>query len=102
MSTLPPHMPDVAGYDVASYFRPADLSGGDPSDRACVGSDLLVLLADAAGHGIAPARDVTRMHAMLRMGLAVGSSLDVAVAHVNNEPERSVPAGRFVTAFIGL
>ncbi|MDB5873751.1 MAG: hypothetical protein JWQ07_3193 [Ramlibacter sp.] len=102
MSTLPAAMPAVEGYDVFGCFRPADLTGGDTFDLALVDRGLLILLADATGHGIAPALDVTQMHAMLRMALRMGADLDTATLQVNNQLAQTLPDNRFITAFIGL
>src|SRR5581483_11215979 len=58
MSTLPTSMP---AFDVAR-----------------IGTGLLLVLADATGHGIAPALSVTQMQAMLRMAFRLGADLDTA------------------------
>ena len=62
MSTLPLAMPDVPGYEVFGIFKPAELTGGDTFDLALIDQGLLVVLADATGHGIAPALYVTQRH----------------------------------------
>jgi sigma-B regulation protein RsbU (phosphoserine phosphatase) len=102
MSTLPAAMPQVEGYDLFGCFRPADLTGGDTFDLSRFGQGVLVLLADATGHGIAPALDVTRMHAMLVTALGMGAGLNAALMQVNNQLARTLPDDRFITAFIGL
>jgi phosphoserine phosphatase len=102
MATLPATMPAVNGYDVYGTFEPADLTGGDTFDLQVVGGGLLVVLADATGHGIAPALSVTNMQAMLRMAFRLGADLDAAYIQVNNQLEEILPSDRFITAFIGL
>ena len=102
MSLLPQTMPSVAGYDVYGTFRPADLCGGDTFDLAMINHELLVVLGDATGHGIAPALSVTQMQAMLRMAFRLGANLESAFLQVNNQLEDYLPDDRFVTAFIGL
>jgi phosphoserine phosphatase len=102
MSTLPQAMPEVAGYDVHGTFRPALLTGGDTFDLAPVGDGLLVVLADATGHGIAPALSVTQMHAMLRMAFRLGADLETAFTQVNDLLAETLAEDRFVTAFIGV
>jgi phosphoserine phosphatase len=102
MSTLPAAMPEVVGYDVASSFQPAELTGGDTFDVAKVGEQLLLVLGDATGHGIAPALSVTQMQAMLRMAFRLGADLDTAFTQVNNRMAETLADDRFVTAFIGL
>jgi phosphoserine phosphatase RsbU/P len=102
MSTLPAAMPAVAGYDVCGMSRPAEETGGDTFDLALVGSGLFVLLGDATGHGIAPALSVTQLQAMLRIAFALGADLDAAFVQVNNRLAATLPADRFITAFVGL
>ena len=102
MSTLPNSMPRVAGYDVYGTFKPADLTGGDTFDLGMVGPRLLVVLADATGHGIAPALSVTQMQAMLRIAFRLGADLETAFKQVNNQLSDTLPGDRFITAFVGL
>ena len=78
MSTLPSTMPVVPGYDVCGSFRPAELTGGDTFDLSVLDGELLVVLADATGHGIAPALSVTQMQAMLRIAFQLGANLQSA------------------------
>lgn len=102
MSTLPTSMPSVPGYDVHGAFIPAELTGGDAFDLAKVGERLLVVLADATGHGIAPALSVTQMQAMLRMAFRLGADLDTVFRQVNNRLAETLAADRFITAFVGM
>lgn len=101
-STLPQAMPVLPGYDMHGHFQPAEQTGGDSYDLALLPQGLLVVLADATGHGIAPALSVMQMHAMLRVGLRLGGSLETVFTAVNDELARTLPDGRFVTAFVGL
>jgi len=102
MSTLPSAMPSVEGYSVYGAFQPAELTGGDTYDLMRIGDELLVVLADATGHGIAPALSVTQMHAMLRVVFHIGTDLQDAVVQVNNQLSDWLADDRFITAFIGL
>jgi sigma-B regulation protein RsbU (phosphoserine phosphatase) len=102
MGTLPATMPSLPGYDVYGTFEPADLTGGDTFDLELLDQGLLVVLADATGHGIAPALSVTQMQAMLRMAFRMGADLETAYTHVNNQLADTLPPDRFITAFIGL
>jgi phosphoserine phosphatase len=102
MSTLPSVMPSMPGYDCFGLSRPATQTGGDTFDLATIGAGLLVVLADATGHGIAPALSVTQMHAMLRMALRLGADLATTFLQVNNLMGETLAEDRFITAFIGL
>jgi phosphoserine phosphatase len=101
-SSLPAQLPAVPGYDLHGAFLPADATGGDSYDIALSPHGLLLLLADATGHGIGPALAVTQMHAMLRMALRLGTPLAQAFREINDQLATTLPDGRFVTAFIGL
>jgi len=102
LATLPSTLPAVAGYSMAACFQPESQTGGDTYDLAEVEDRLLIVMADATGHGIAPALSVTQMHAMLRMAFRLGASLETAFTEVNDQLAATLPDGRFVTAFIGL
>lgn len=101
-STLPGELPTVPGYELDADFRPATVTGGDAFDLAWLGDELLVVLADATGHGVPAALSVTQMHAMLRVALEVAPDLPAAYRVVNDRLSATLPDGRFVTAFIGL
>jgi phosphoserine phosphatase len=102
MSTLPASMPRIPGYDVFGTSKPAELTGGDTFDLAAIEQGLLIVLGDATGHGIAPALSVTQMQAMLRIAFRLGADLESAFLQVNNRLAETLPADRFITAFIGL
>jgi phosphoserine phosphatase len=101
-SLLPATMPRLPGYDCFGLARPSAQVGGDIFDLALLGQGLLVVLADATGHGLAPALSVTRMHAMLRMALRLGADLETTFGQVNDLLGETLADDRFVTAFIGL
>lgn len=102
MSTLPATMPSIPGYEVYGSSMPADMTGGDTYDVAMLGANVLVVLGDATGHGLAPALHVTQMHAMLRMAFRLGADLDTAYLQLNNQLNETLPDDRFITAFIGV
>jgi len=103
MSTLPSQMPKVEGYDLFGTFLPADETGGDTFDIVTLDDDrLFVLMGDATGHGIGPALPATQMQAMFRLALRLGTDLDSAFTHVNNQLTEDLTDDRFVTAFVGL
>ena len=101
-STLPAALPQVPGYSMHGSFLPASMTGGDTYDLALIPQGMLMLLADATGHGIGPALSVTQMHAMLRMAFRLGADLETAFCQVNDRLAEILPEGRFVTAFVGL
>jgi sigma-B regulation protein RsbU (phosphoserine phosphatase) len=103
LSTLPRVMPALPGYEAYGTFHPADETGGDTFDFApLAGERLFVMMGDATGHGIGPALSVTQMQAMLRLAMRLGTPLDEACRHVNNQLASDLPPERFVTAFLGV
>ncbi|HEU5180223.1 MAG TPA: GAF domain-containing SpoIIE family protein phosphatase [Candidatus Polarisedimenticolia bacterium] len=100
---LPKAVPRLAGYDLAGWSRPANETGGDIFDIIAMdGNRLMLLLGDATGHGVGPALSVTQVRAMLRMAVRLGSDLDSAFRHINDQLVDDLPDNRFVTAFLGL
>jgi len=103
MSTLPSEMPQLAEYDMAGQFCPADQTGGDTFDIVPLDDRrLFLLLGDASGHGIGPALSATQMTGMLRVALRLGADLDAIFAQVNNQLVEDLPEEHFVTAFFGV
>ncbi len=103
MGTLPKKMPSIDGYDIAGTFSPTDQTGGDLYDFVPLSDvQLFLLMGDATGHGIGPALSATQVRAMLRVALRLGSDLDDAFIHINDQLVEDLPDDRFVTAFFGL
>lgn len=109
MQVLPKALPQLEGYDLAARSKPADQTGGDIYDVAIVNADaapadrqLLLLLADATGHGIGPALSVTQARAMLRMGLRMTKDVDQLHGHINAQVCDDLSQGRFITALLGV
>lgn len=100
---LPKALPVCPGYGLAAHFRPASETGGDLYDAVTLPGDprIVLFLADATGHGMAPALSVTQARAMVRVGLAFSDDLDAILDRVNRQLERDLASGRFVTAFLG-
>jgi phosphoserine phosphatase len=116
-SSFPDRLPQVAGFEIAAWNQPAEQTGGDvfdavarsestaeqqngraqerPSDR------VVLLMADATGHGIGPALSATQLRSMLRMGVRLGASLDQIAHHANQQLHGDLPGGRFITAWLG-
>jgi len=116
MSSLPKELPQVEGYDIAAATVPAEETGGDTYDLIDVSTlghqstqpgtpvrrGLVMLIADATGHGIGPAISVTQAKSMIRMGVRLDAGIEQIAAHLNAQLCDDLPMGRFITAFIGL
>ena len=103
LGTLPESMPQIPGYEVAGISRPASETGGDSFDAFSAESGVLVLLlADATGHGLGPALSVTQVRSMLRVASRLGSGLDETFRNINDQLSEDLQPHRFVTAFLGF
>jgi len=100
---LPRTPPEMPGWDVAGWTRPADETGGDCYDwlRLADGA-LALLIGDATGHGIGPALISSEARALVRGTVTQTTDLARLVPHVNDLLGEDLREGTFVTAFIGL
>lgn len=95
---LPRRAPDVPGFDIAGWNRPADLTGGDYYDwQELPDGNWMVTLADVSGHGIGPALVTTACRAYVRASSARDGDLGRLTARINRLLADDLPAGRFVT-----
>lgn len=98
---LPKGPPQVAGFDIAGWNRPADETGGDYFDfYERLDGSVAITVADATGHGIGPALVMAECRALLRASLSSSSNLSAAVAKVNHLLCQDLPPDRFVTALV--
>lgn len=106
MNVLPRELPRAEGYDLAGFSQPAEETGGDIYDvlrcRDGAGAPIMMLMADATGHGVGPAISVTQVRAMMRVGVRTGASLDDMLLHINRQVCEDLDGSRFVTAFFGV
>jgi serine phosphatase RsbU (regulator of sigma subunit) len=95
---LPAAAPAIDGYDVAGWNRPADETGGDFFDFVDVGNGRwVVVIADATGHGIAPALIMAACRATLRACLTAMPRLADAMTTTSERLLADLPRGKFVT-----
>ncbi len=115
---LPREDPQLPGFDVAGWNRPADETGGDYYDFFTLPNGFLALtVADASGHGIGPALVAAQSRALLRASArfeksgrksaadfeeTAGDELTSLLARVNDLLCDDIPDERFVTAFFGV
>jgi serine phosphatase RsbU (regulator of sigma subunit) len=97
-SLLPKSMPQVPGFDIAAWNKPADQTGGDYYDwQALPDGRILVALADVTGHGIGPALLAAVCRAYARASFGQQSGFLKAMEQVNTAVAADVGEGRFVT-----
>lgn len=114
-SSWPRTLPVIAGYSIAGASKPAEETGGDAFDvvdLSALGTNsvarpggghpgAVLILGDATGHGIGPALSAMQFRAMVRMGARLGCGVDQITRFLNAQLCEDLPAGRFVTAFVG-
>lgn len=99
---LPQDVPHIDGYELAAFNDPADETGGDIFDLVVDDAGgVMMMLADATGHGIGPALSVTQARAMFRMGQRLHADLDRMVVDINHQLCADLSSSRFITAFFG-
>jgi serine phosphatase RsbU (regulator of sigma subunit) len=97
-SLLPKSMPQVAGFDVAAWNKPADQTGGDYYDWQALPDGRVVLaLADVTGHGIGPALLAAVCRAYSRAAFSRHKDFLESLERINSALAADVAGGRFVT-----
>lgn len=100
---LPAGSPEIAGYDLAGMSRAAEQTGGDYYDwQALPDGRLAVVLADASGHGIAPALVTAVCRAYARASLPLERDPGALLARINALVHADMSGGRFVTFALAL
>jgi len=104
VSLLPEYSPEMKGYEITGYCKPAREVGGDFYDFVEPDQDqLLIMLGDVAGKGMpaaivmAETRSVLRTHALLKPALDLGVIMNRA-----NLMRCEDLSGLFVTCFMGV
>lgn len=102
---IPRQPPTLAGVACAGWTQPASITGGDCYDlwRLRDGR-LAIFLADASGHGMAPALVVSQLRTLVR-ALADGESPPTpqeVLTLANRRMVEDLDPGRFITAFLGF
>lgn len=95
---LPRGTPEIPGFDVAGWNRPADQTGGDYYDwQALPGGHWIISLADVCGHGVGPALATAACRAYVRASSTHHPDLGSLATAVNRLLAQDLPEGRFVT-----
>ncbi len=95
---LPRIAPEIEGFEIAGWNRPADQTGGDYYDwQKMPDGNWIVTLADVSGHGIGPAMVTAACRAYVRASSAHLRDLGPLTSRVNGLLAEDLPSGRFVT-----
>lgn len=97
---LPSEMPDLEGYQVASYYEAAKEVGGDYYDFVQVDKDTLgIVVADVSGKGVPGSLVMTMIRTALRTEARSMKSASEVLARVNDFVVNDMKKGMFVTLF---
>jgi serine phosphatase RsbU (regulator of sigma subunit) len=100
---LPQASPQIPGFDIAGWNKPADATGGDYFDwQQLADGRLAVTIADVTGHGIGSALGMAVCRAYARAGFATEPDLGNFVSRLNQLLYEDLPAEKFVTLAAGL
>ena len=100
---LPSTVPEIAGYEVAHYYKPANELGGDYFDHfELPDGRYVVAIGDVAGKGTAAALLVASLFASLRAVLTFETQPAKAVERLNGTLADVVATGRFITFLLAV
>lgn len=103
LELLPPHDPQVAGYDISAYNFPTEEVSGDYYDWVKIFDDQIgIVIADVSGKGVPAAILMAFLRASLRAASHIGYATHISMAKVNYLLWESIERNQFVTAFYGI
>ncbi len=101
LELLPKKVPQLLSIDVAGWSVPASVTGGDCYDLWKLSDGrLAMLVADAAGHGLAPAMVVAQVRSLVRTLACPEQSPADVLNRVNGRLSEDLSPQRFVTAVL--
>jgi serine phosphatase RsbU (regulator of sigma subunit) len=102
VAMIPQQAPEIPGLRAVGWSRPASVTGGDTYDLWRMEDGRLGLfLGDAAGHGIAPAIEVSQARTLVRTLSEINTDPTWLLERVNARLAADLEPGHFVTAFVG-
>jgi len=102
-SLLPKKVPEISGYDIASYYKAAKEVGGDYYDFVNVDEDTIgVVVADVSGKGVPGSLVMTMIRTALRMEARGNFSAAEVMARMNDFVTEDMKKGMFVTIFYAI
>ena len=92
----------AAGWETSYHFAPLGAVSGDYCDLIPSGDQLLFLLGDVSGKGVAASMLMAQLHALFRSLTRMSLPLAEIVTHVNRFFCESALAGQYATLICGL
>jgi serine phosphatase RsbU (regulator of sigma subunit) len=103
VALIPKKSPDIPGLSADGWSLPASTTGGDCFDLWKTPDGRLgILLADASGHGLAPALIVSQARTLIRAMADRESDPDRVLARTNARLCDDLNPSQFVTAFLAF
>ena len=100
---IPKSPPPIPGIAAVGWTLPASATGGDCFDLWRLADGRLgILLADASGHGLAPAMIVSQARTLVRGMCDIAGSPHELLGRVNARLAQDLECGQFVTAFLAF
>ena len=103
LALLPPHDPEIIGYDISAYNFPTEEVSGDYYDWVKVFDDQIgIVIADVSGKGVPAAILMAFLRASLRAASHIGYATHISMSKVNYLLWESIERNQFITAFYGI
>jgi len=100
---LPKAMPEISGFDVIGWNRPAQQVGGDYFDFQSLGEDRWgLVVGDVTGKGMPAALLVSTVHSALRILLDRMEAGPELIERLNQHIYESSSANKFITLLVGF
>ncbi|WP_397570134.1 SpoIIE family protein phosphatase [Schlesneria sp. T3-172] len=101
VSLYPKQVPQIAGFDFASFCQPCSKACGDYFDFIPWGNDCLgIAVGDVSGHGLGPAVEMVATRAVLRTLTQRESAPHECLNQLNRILSEDLPDDMFVTLFL--
>lgn len=95
---MPREKPQIPGFEVVGWNRPAEETGGDYYDWIKLEDGrFAICIADVTGHGLGPAMITCFCRAYARTALRLENRVIGAMQRLNSELAEDLGSGRFVT-----
>lgn len=103
LSLLPKAVPDLVGWQLATYYQPARQVGGDLYDFLTFADGRLgLVIGDVTDKGVPAAMVMATTRSMLRAAALTSDSPGEVLARVNNLLYADTPERMFVTCFYAI
>lgn len=98
---MPIKLPEIAGYETATWWFPNEAVGGDYCDVVQLNDGRIALvIADVSGHGLGPSLLMASVRAALRALTLQHSAADVLLELLSRSLLADLQDGRFITMFL--